>query len=470
MPAQGNALGSRHTGNPSPEGATQSKMPMIPLGQIAEVKLGKMLDKSKHTTGRKFPYLRNINVRWGRIDTSDLSEMFFKESEAERFSVNPGDVLVCEGGEPGRAAVWKGDHTHLKYQKALHRVRFLHDYEPRLLVYYLELLASRGALESRFTGSTIKHFTREAFVQLPVPNPPLPEQRRIVARIEELFSRLDAGVAALRHAKAQLQRYRQSVLAAAVTGQLTHAWREQHPDTEPAADVIARTEAPPRPNRYKSRSKAIQQGHPALSVGNPRTSLPKGWAWAHLVEIARMESGHTPSRNHPEWWDGDIPWIGIADAREHHGTIIHSTLQHTNEEGLANSASRLLPAGTVCISRTASVGYVTVMGCAMATSQDFVNWIPTKAVTSEWLRLVFQADTEGLRSFGSGSVHKTIYFPEWLSMHAAIPPLAEQHRIVAEVEARTTAIDHLEAELDRQITRSNRLRQSTLASAFKGEL
>jgi type I restriction enzyme S subunit len=274
----------------------------------------------------------------------------------------------------------------------------------------------------------------------------------------------------LRHAKAQLQRYRRSVLAAAVTGQLTQAWREQHPDTEPAADVIARTEAPPRPNRYKSRSKAIQQGHPALSVGNPKTSLPKGWAWAHLVEIARMESGHTPSRNHPEWWDGDIPWIGIADAREHHGTVINETFQHTNEEGLANSASRLLPAGTVCISRTASVGYVTVMGCAMATSQDFVNWIPTKAVTSEWLRLVFQADTEGLRSFGSGSVHKTIYFPEWLSMHAAIPPLAEQHQIVAEVEARTTTIDHLEAELDRQIARSHRLRQSSLASAFSGRL
>ena len=73
-----------------------------------------------------------------------------------------------------------------------------------------------------------------------IPLPPLPEQRRIVARIEELFSRLDAGVAALRHAKAQLQRYRQSVLAAAVTGQLTQAWREQHPDTEPAEELLER--------------------------------------------------------------------------------------------------------------------------------------------------------------------------------------------------------------------------------------
>jgi type I restriction enzyme, S subunit len=101
------------------------------------------------------------------------------------------------------------------------------------------------------------------------------------------------------------------------------------------------------------------------------------------------------------------------------------------------------------------------MGAEMATSQDFVNWVPMGAVTSDWFRIIFMADTEGLPSFGSGSVHTTIYFPEWLSMHAAILPLAEQHRIVGEVDARTTAIAHLEAELEQQIVRSPRLRQST---------
>ncbi|GAB5561832.1 MAG: hypothetical protein SynsKO_34790 [Synoicihabitans sp.] len=339
---------------------------------------------------------------------------------------------------------------------------------PDFLMY--AFMAEGEGLKSFGQGTTHTTIYYPEVKALHLCHPPTNEQRRIVARIEELFSRLDAGVGALRHAKAQLQRYRQSVLAAAVTGQLTQTWREKHPHIEPASVVINRTQAPPRPNRYKTRSRAIQQGHPALSIGNPGTTLPKGWVWAQLVEIARMESGHTPSRNHPEWWAGDIPWIGITDAREHHGKIIQTTFQHTNEEGLANSASRLLPAGTVCISRTASVGYVTVMGRDMATSQDFVNWTPTEAVSSDWLRVVFQADTEGLRSFGSGSVHKTIYFPEWLSMHAAIPPRAEQHQIVAEVEARTTAIDHLEAELDRQITRSSRLRQSTLAAAFSGNL
>ena len=183
-----------------------------------------------------------------------------------------------------------------------------------------------------------------------------------------------------------------------------------------------------------------------------------------------MESGHTPSRNHPEWWDGDVAWIGIADAREYDGRTIHETFQHTNAEGIANSASRLLPAGTVCISRTASVGYVVVMGREMATSQDFVNWIPTAAVTSNWLRIIFSADREALRRFGKGSVHKTIYFPEWLSVHIAVPPLAEQTRIVAEVERRLSVVEELETVVNANLQRATRLRQSILQQTFSGQL
>jgi len=154
------------------------------LGEIAEVKLGKMLDKTKHRTGRPLPYLRNINVRWGAVDTSDLLEMNFDDDELDRFGLREGDVLVCEGGEPGRAAVWNNSIPNMKYQKAIHRIRFKQPYERHLLVYLLELLAKTGRLEPRFTGTTIKHFTREAIVQLPIPVPPLHEQQRIVAEIE----------------------------------------------------------------------------------------------------------------------------------------------------------------------------------------------------------------------------------------------------------------------------------------------
>lgn len=312
------------------------------------------------------------------------------------------------------------------------------------------------------------------FRGLHFPVAPLREQRRIVESIESYFSRLDDAVATLERAQRNLKRYRASVLKSAVEGRLvpTEAAlaKQEGRDYEPASVLLGKTEAPPRPNRWNSRSEDVILGHAALAVGHPKTPLPEGWAWSALVDIARMESGHTPSREHPEWWDGDVPWIGIADAREHHGRVINATLQHTNSDGLANSAARLLPPGTVCISRTASVGYVVVMGCAMATSQDFVNWIPTGAVTSDWLRLIFSTDREVLRRFGKGSVHKTIYFPEWLSVHIAVPPLKEQVRIVAEADRLLSVADGSYEMLNANLRRCDRLRQSILKWAFEGKL
>ena len=178
-----------------PAAPDTSDLPDLPSGwkwatidQVGDVQLGKMLDRQKHVRGNKLPYLRNINIRWGFVDTSDLLEMYFEGNELQRFGLRIGDVLVCEGGEPGRSAVWTGHHAEMKYQKALHRVRLSKGLLPRLLVYLLEYLATTGRLERWFTGSTIKHFTREAFLHLPVPLPPLPEQHRIVAEIDRRLS------------------------------------------------------------------------------------------------------------------------------------------------------------------------------------------------------------------------------------------------------------------------------------------
>ena len=206
--------------------------------------------------------------------------------------------------------------------------------------------------------------------------PPPAEQKRIVAKIEELFSELDKGLENLKAAREQLKIYRQAVLKHAFEGKLTANWRRQFGRTiEKSEDTVRRVHTPPRPSRWKTRSRDLIIGHSALTVNNPKSSLPDGWAWVQLVDIARMESGHTPSRRHPEWWNGDVKWIGIADARLHHGQTINQTLQHTNEDGLSNSAARLLPRGTVCVSRTASVGYVVTMGDEMATvrRQDILD-------------------------------------------------------------------------------------------------
>jgi len=179
---------------------------MKPLGEIAEVKLGKMLDKNKHTSGRLMPYLRNVNVRWNSIETHDLLEMYYDEDELDRFGLKAGDVLVCEGGEPGRSAVWDGHLPDLKYQKALHRVRFKVPYEPKLLVYYLQALSQTKEWEDRFHGATIKHFTREMFIELPIPLPPLEEQRRIVSELDAEAAQMAAVRSLIPRFEGKIQR------------------------------------------------------------------------------------------------------------------------------------------------------------------------------------------------------------------------------------------------------------------------
>ena len=354
------------------------------------------------------------------------------------------------------------------------------------------------------TGAGRGGLPKNRMDQIAVAVPPLAEQRRIVAKVDELMALLDrleaartareatrdrlsaASLARLTvpdtdaetfptHARFaldtlpalttrpdQIKRLRQTVLNLAVRGKLV----EQDPADEPASELLKRVGTLPPPPRYAKRSPELIPGDCGLSINKPDLPVPDGWRWVPLVQVARIESGHTPSRNRPDWWDGDVSWVGLVDARAHNNGRIFETIQHTNDAGLANSAARLLPEGTVCFSRTASVGYVVIVGRPMATSQDFVNWVPTEAISSEWLQLVMIAERPAIPRFSKGAVHQTIYYPAWLSMHVALPPLAEQHRIVAKVDALMALCDQLEDAVTAAGTTRARLLDSLLHEAL----
>jgi type I restriction enzyme S subunit len=188
------------------------------------------------------------------------------------------------------------------------------------------------------------------------------------------------------------------------------------------------------------------------------------------LRIARQETGHTPSRAHPEWWRGDVPWIGIPDANRHHGGVIYDTLQTINDAGLANSSARLLPAGTVILSRTASVGYVAIMGREMATSQDFVTWSCTAALDPKYLMYALLSEGDDIRAFGRGTTHTTIYFPEIRAFNIKLAPLEEQREIVRLVEDAFSRISYLAGEVERSLRLVDRAEQRILARAFAGQL
>lgn len=186
-----------------------------------EIQLGKMLDEKRITGDHLRPYLRNTDVQWGRINIESLPLMDFQPDETLRYTVRPEDLLVCEGGDVGRAAIWDGPADEIGYQKALHRVRPRGNSDlPRFLYYALFDSAKRGRFEGR-EKATIFHLTAEAFRRYQFAFPPLNEQRTIVAHLDALTAKLDMLKVHCEEHIARLREYRSSLISAAVTGQLS---------------------------------------------------------------------------------------------------------------------------------------------------------------------------------------------------------------------------------------------------------
>lgn len=228
------------------------------LSELAEARLGKMLDKGKNT-GEWVQYLRNVNVRWFAFDLDDLLEMKIEQSELANLSIKNGDVLICEGGEPGRCAVWKGGETHLVFQKALHRVRVDRSkLLPDWLAINLKHQADSSELDKLFTGSTIKHLTGSSLAKLEIPIPSVEEQTEIVRRVGILFDYADRLEARLQAARTAADRLTPALLAKAFRGELV----PQDPNDEPATELLRRlrearaAEAPAKKTRGRKAAAA----------------------------------------------------------------------------------------------------------------------------------------------------------------------------------------------------------------------
>ncbi|WP_328928095.1 restriction endonuclease subunit S [Streptomyces sp. NBC_00190] len=171
------------------------------------------------------------------------------------------------------------------------------------------------------------------------------------------------------------------------------------------------------------------------------------WPTVPIRLVARLGSGHTPSRSRPEYWDNcTIPWITLADVwqlRNGTASIIDETKEKVSRLGIANSAAVLHSAGTVILSRTASVGFSAIMGSDMATSQDFVTWSCGPRLDPRFLLHALRGMGPDLKRIAVGSTHKTIYMPDIEQLRVPLPPLGEQRRIAKFLDAETTCIDQL---------------------------
>ena len=203
------------------------------FSSIADISLGKMLDAAKNK-GDAQKYLRNVNVRWGAFDLSDVLEMRFEEDEFDRFSIVRGDLVVCEGGEPGRCAIWDSDEA-IFYQKALHRVRPI-SVLSEFIYYAMRAFIGAGIYDRYYTGTTIKHLTGQSIKMLPIPLPPLNEQRRLTEQLDKMQLYIDAIESDKSDVITLIAQTKSQILDLAIRGQLV----PQDSADEPASVLLER--------------------------------------------------------------------------------------------------------------------------------------------------------------------------------------------------------------------------------------
>lgn len=282
------------------------------------------------------------------------------------------------------------------------------------------------------TNTALPSMTKSVLEAHLLATPPEREQVAIAAFLDRETAKIDALVAEQEQLITLLKEKRQAVISHAVT-------------------------------------KGLDQSVPMKDSGVEWLGeVPKHWRVMPIRLAARLESGHTPSRSRPDWWvDCSIPWFSLSDVwqiREAGRDVIYETKELVSELGLANSSARLLPKGTVMLSRTASVGFAAIMGVDMATTQDFANWVCGDELLPEFLLAVFKAMQPEFQRLMMGSTHNTIYMPDIQAFRFALPSLDEQRAVAAHLNERLQAMDKLidEAVLSIELLRE---RRSVLISA-----
>jgi len=295
--------------------------------------------------------------------------------------------------------------------------------------------------------------------------PPLTEQHRIVAKIEELFSYLDAGVAPLKKAKAQLKLYRQAVLKAAFEGRLTAAWREAHKsEIEPSSVTLAKI------REGKASGRKARAHKPETSINTlGLAELPETWSWALLPDLGELNRGkskHRP-RNDPKLFGGDYPFIQTGDIRK--AEIIKEYSQTYNDFGLKQS--RLWPENTLCITIAANIAETAILGIKACFPDSIVGFIADERLCLvKYIHYFFKLAKQKLDYYAPATAQKNINLGTLYGVIVPLPSLAEQEQIVRELDYLFSLTDTIEKTIELNFAQSEKLRQSILKKAFRGEL
>lgn len=367
----------------------KSKWVELTFSQIAISQLGKTLDANKNK-GLPYPYLCAANVGMGYFNLSNVKEILLEDSELEKYIVRKGDLLICEGGDTGRCAIWESEEP-IYYQNALHRVRFNDDIYNRFIMYYLHYYKKVGIIDKLSHGQTIKHFTQKGLSKLSFRMPLISEQKGIASELDALQNMIEG-------------------------------YKAQIADLEKLAKSIF----------FKM-------------FGDPVVNN-KGWKLTKLSKEGTIIGGATPKTSEPQNWDDGIHnWVTPAELKGE--KFYGSTLKKITDFALEHCNLTLLPVGTVLLSSRAPIGKVAITTEPMYCNQGFKNIVCGENLNNEYLYYYLLLNNEELNRRGNGVTFKEISKKIVEEFPLILPPLNMQQEFASQIQVIDKQKDLIQAQL-----------------------
>jgi len=366
---------------------------------------------------------------------------------------NEGDILiVCDGSRSGLVGKAIAGYVGSTLAKIT-----AEGMTQNYLFYFLQ--GKYALLNTKKKGTGTPHLNPDLLKKQKLCVPSIPEQQRIVTRIEELFSELDKSVETLQTIKQQLTVYRQAVLKEAFEGKLTSLWRKIHLGESPQTDF----ESIKRSNEvFKDTSGDENEIH---------LELPPSWIKVRFGDVFEVQVGATPSRRIPEYWNGTINWVSSGEV--HFNTILRTDEQIT-ADGLAHASTNVHPVGTVMLAMIGegkTRGQAAILNIEAAHNQNTAAILVSKtACSSKYIYYFLQMNYDNTRRVGSGNNQKALNKERVRALRFPFTSFAEQKMIVEEIESRLSVCDSIEQTVDTALVQAEAMRQSILKQAFEGGL
>lgn len=328
--------------------------------------------------------------------------------------------------------------------------------DAKYLYYYVSSQTFRSEAERHMTGAVGQRRVSTTYLkECKIPIAPLDQQKRIVAEIEKQFSRLDQAVANLKRVKANLKRYKTAVLKAAVEGRLV----------ETEAELAHRASVEAASRRLDQRQGKGKYKEPVAPDTTNLPKLPEGWVWANIDQLAEVGTGATPKRGQSRYYGGDIPWVTSAVVND---AFVDRATEFVTNEALTETNLTLYPPGTLLVAMYGegkTRGKCTELRISATTNQALAA-LQVDEYVRTYLKLFLDYNYEETRKVASGGVQPNLNLSLVRAIRIPFPPLTEQHRIVAEVDRRLSLLRETEVQVDVNLKRAERLRQSVLNNAF----